>query len=207
MADLDVQVQTVTTTNEVVVEQPRIEVVAPQTGVEVLEISDGTPVEILISQPITEVTTVEVQATVVESPAVQGPPGPLGPPGPPGDQGPPGPSGDDVAAYVASGDVGGHRLVAVLADGLVEHFDLDDPSHFNAALGVSLNAAVDGGNVNVQTRNALSFNGWSFAPGEPVFAADDGLFTHDPTIVALQVGSALDATTLFLRFDTPVYLE
>ena len=108
---------------------------------------------------------------------------------------------------IADTAVGGHRAVAILADNRTAHFEPSNPLHQFALFGVSINAAAPGDPVSVRSAGRLTFAGWSFTPGAPVFALADGLLGHaaDPYMAA-WIGTALDETTLLIRPEIPLYL-
>lgn len=127
-----------------------------------------------------------------------------------GNQGPPGVAGQDGASpeetYPAGAIVNGHRALVRLADGRVAHYDADDETHHGTLIGVSLNAAVEDGDVLVRQLGRITFNGWSWTRGLPIFARDDGTLSHSPGTVAVQVAEATSATSIFVRVERPIYL-
>lgn len=128
-----------------------------------------------------------------------------------GNQGPPGVSGQDGASpeetYLAGAVVNGHKALVRLADGRVAHYDADDETHHGTVIGLSLNAAVSDDDVLVRQLGRVTFNGWNWTRGMPIFARDDGSLSHSPGPVAVQVAEATSANTIFVRVCPPIILS
>lgn len=99
----------------------------------------------------------------------------------PGLPGPPGPPGADGAATLTltagPEGVSGHRVVVLTPSG-VRHADITDPAHADAALGLTLGAAVAGTQVTIQVSGEVIESSWDWTPGLPLFVAVDGLLSH-----------------------------
>lgn len=128
-----------------------------------------------------------------------------------GKQGPPGVSGADGSSpdetYLAGAIVNGHRAVVRLADGRAAHYDADDLTHHGTVIGLALNAAVADGDVLVRQIGRVTFGGWGWTRGFPIFANDDGVLSHSPGPVVVQVGEATSATSIFVRVCVPIFLS
>jgi hypothetical protein len=127
----------------------------------------------------------------------------------PGPQGTPGAPGGTSAPRIADGVLGGHRIVRSTGANSVGYASSDNPLHGDDTQGMTLGAAVDGGTVNVQRVGPVTFNGWSWSQGEPVFLGVDGLPTQTaPTSGFIQViGHAEAPDTLYLQIEPPIYFE
>lgn len=130
-----------------------------------------------------------------------------------GVQGSPGAPGGTSQARVAASALGGHRLVRSTSAAAVDYATATNASHGDDTLGMTLGAADEGQLVNVQRSGPVSFNGWTWTPGEPVFLGANGLPTQTPldlvdgaTFIQV-VGHAEDATTLYLAIEPPIYFE
>ena len=125
--------------------------------------------------------------------AVDGPPGPAGPPG-------------DVAgqlrlAGVAAVTLSGHRAVTPRPDGTLDYASNDDPTQINAPVWLTLGAAVAGAPVDVLVYGFIVEPSWSWDPG-PIYLGVGGLLTQippdlTPALFLAQVGFATGPTTLF----------
>lgn len=145
--------------------------------------------------------TVDVETeTVLESPAQQGPPGP---------QGLPGQAGVAYLTYVADGALGGHRVVVPTTAGKVGYADNTNVAHANTVLGLTLGAAVDGDDVNVQTSGEVTEPSWNWTMGLPVFLATNGLLTQSYPTAAFVIilGVAVAPTKLVVDVKIPFVLE
>ena len=109
-----------------------------------------------------------------------------------------------ATAYAA---LGGHRVVAVTASGLVNLADSDDLDTALAAVGITLGAAETGANVRIATSGTVDEPSWSFVPG-PVFLGRAGALTQVPpsTGCELRIGTARDATRLVIAIQEPIAL-
>lgn len=117
-----------------------------------------------------------------------------------------GPPGSPDFAYMTAAPVGGHRVVAVEADGRVRHADPTIADDFFRVAGISTHAAVADAAVSVRNDGILNFEGWTWTPGQPVFAAAGGLITQSPLGVGalIQIGAALSATSIYVRVERPI---
>lgn len=123
-------------------------------------------------------------------------------------QGPTGPTGDNFDTRFASGAIGGHRIVRSVGDNRVGYADCLSIGHGDDTVGLTLASAIDGDSIPVQRAGRVTFNGWSWTPGAPVFVGTNGLPTQSLPQDALFVqviGHAEDATTLFLNLSPPVF--
>lgn len=173
-----------------------------------LAIDDDCPVELKVyCEPGLEI---EIGAV--------GPGGPIGPQGPPGatgpkgDTGPQGPSGTSTAITLIAGPrpIGGHKAVRLLNPGTVDLVDASSVVDRNSCIGVTTNAAVSGGSVQVVTSGFVAEPSWSWVPGLDVFLGDTpGQLTqtyNSSRAFSQIVGQAVDATTLWIDIRGPLTL-
>lgn len=124
-----------------------------------------------------------------------------------GPAGPPGTMGDSDLDVVAGTVLGGHRVVYY--DGLVVRYaDHVDEANADKVLGITTQAAEQGGVIRVKRQGLLVESTWSWNPG-PVFLGSNGLLTQASPVTGfiLQVGVAMNATTLDIRPTFPIYLS
>lgn len=123
-----------------------------------------------------------------------------------GPQGPPGPSGA-MLELVASGSISGHRAVCD-ASGLAVYADHSTEETAHSLVGVSYNAAITGGTVNVVTAGPLSDPAFSFIPGLPIYVGVAGALVQTaPTFGYIRrVGFARDATTVVVQIAQPIMI-
>jgi len=111
----------------------------------------------------------------------------------------------------ASAIVAAFRVVAQDADGRVRHADPTDSADAYRIIGVSLNAAVVDAQVQIQQLGLISYAGWAFISGNPVFVDLDGVLTQLPTeapmyAFALQIGGATGTNRMFINMGPPIFL-
>lgn len=125
----------------------------------------------------------------------------------PGVQGRAGQDGGTTEARIAATDLGGHRIVRSTSGTAVGYADCTNAAHGDDTLGMTIGAALAGDAVQVQARGPVSFNGWAWTPGEPVFLGASGQPTQAPPAGAFEqvIGYAEDATTIHLRIAQPIY--
>jgi len=75
-------------------------------------------------------------------------------------------------------------------------------------VGISLNAAQDGDDVEVLIFGYIEFNGWDFDITKPVYLSVDGLVTQNLPIIGFSqiVGFAESPTRLFVNLREPIIL-
>lgn len=130
--------------------------------------------------------------------------------GSPGPQGAPGRSGTSALVQTAATDLGGHRVLRTTGAGSVGYASNANPLHGDDTIGMSANAAMAGQEVTVVTAGAISFNGWAWQAGKPVFLATGGQLTQTPpdpdtTAFAQIIGHASDSQTVFVAVEPPIY--
>lgn len=103
---------------------------------------------------------------------------------------------------VAGEVLSGHRLVAVDGAGAMVY-----ASDFNA-IGLTLNAALVGGNVAVQQSGFVSEPSWNWTPSLPIFQAEMGQLTQVRPVTGTlrRVATALSPTKIALDFQPPTIL-
>lgn len=127
----------------------------------------------------------------------------------PGPQGPAGPAGGAVIERTANAALGGHRVVRSIGVALVDYASSDNPVHGDDTLGLTITAAQAGASVDVLRNGAVTFNGWAWSAGEPVFLAVNGGLTQVPPSEGFVqvIGHAESPTTLFLDIQPPMYFD
>jgi hypothetical protein len=85
----------------------------------------------------------------------------------------------------------------------------DNPLHGDDTQGMTLGAAGMGETVNIQRVGSVTFNGWSWTQGEPIFLGLNGMPTQAlPNNGFAQVVGHAEATdTIYLQLEPPIYFE
>ena len=120
----------------------------------------------------------------------------------------PGQSGVGYLEYLADGALGGHRVVRATTEGKVGYVDPSDPAQAHAAIGLTMGAAADGEEIEVQFSGEISEPGWAWVAGLPVFAGANGVPTQTPPAAGFQavIGVAISATAMFIQIKSPIVL-
>lgn len=128
--------------------------------------------------------------------------------GPPGPQGPIGPAGGTAMQRTAGHAVSALRVVYEDDQGRVHYLSNTDEVHIFCLLGVTLNAADEGGLVNVQRAGVLDDSAWGWAARQRVYLGDNGSLVSDPAERGCHVlvGVAVSPTRLLLQLQDPVML-
>lgn len=153
------------------------------------------PVDVVLSVTPTLEVTLAAPPPVAITAGLQGP------------AGPPGADGDGAITLLASGALGGHRLVAADGAGGVTYASCDDPTDLPAVLGMTLHAATDGAAIALRRVGEVEESSWSWTPGQPVYLGLAGVPTQTlpPTaLFGLIVGIPTSPTTLFMTPREPV---
>jgi len=150
-------------------------------------------------QNVTNIDT-EVFLTTVSSIGVQGPPGPPGPPSVIAER--------ILITRIASGNIGGQRMVISNVDGTVSFADSSNLLHLGKVVGLTDFAALDGEEVTITREGLVEFEGFSFDPDLPVYLSTDGLLTQTPAVTGFSqiVGFAESPTKLFVYLREPILL-
>lgn len=124
--------------------------------------------------------------------------------GPVGPAGPAGPStGGGTLDYIAGEDVAIYLAASIMIDGTVGTFDIEEPERL---LGISETSASTGNTVTVRHAGRVENPAWSWSPGGPIYALDDGTLSQTPDVdVAARVGLAISATAVLVRALSPIF--
>ncbi len=127
----------------------------------------------------------------------------------PGPQGLPGQAGVSFLTFKADGALGGHRAVVMTGTGKVGYADNLTPSHANAVVGITLGAASDGNDVQVQNGGEILEPSWNWALQSPVFLSTNGLLTQTCPVTgfALILGAPTSPDTLLVGIKQPFIQE
>lgn len=119
---------------------------------------------------------------------------------------------DGTVLRIAVGAIGGHRVVRSAGQAGVEYASADAADHGDDTLGVTVEAATDGGDVVVRILGPLEFNGWAWVPGLPVFLSTGGGLTQEAPDgaggeeFAQIMGHAESPTVMHVNPQPPIYL-
>ena len=158
--------------------------------------------------PSTQGTTIQVTLTDTAEVIVdlldvaEGPQGPTGPIGPTG------PTDQITFRRIASGALGGQRMVKANPDGTVSYADTTDVADAGKVLGITDFAVADGEEVVIIREGLTEFEGWSFNVGLPVYLGENGLVTQtaSPAGFSQIVVFAENPTNLFVNLPEPIIL-
>ena len=156
---------------------------------------------VITEAPVPSVVVTESPAPEIVQIIAEGPQGPPGPPGPSG-------AGGNTITRDASTAIGGQRLVIGTSGGEVAYADSTNDAHLGKILGLSLNAANIGEEVEVLLFGYTEFNGWSWNTTLPIYASSNGLLTQTPPTTGFSqiVATAETATRIYLRLREPIDL-
>lgn len=172
---------------QVVIEKPTLTVEAVVESPRVVEVA---------SPSATVVAPGSVSVVYIETPGIQGPPGPAAP------------AGGSVMSVPVDTNIGGHRIVH--ASGSLRHASCDDTATMQSVLGITLNAAAPGGSVNVVRVGEVTEPTWNWTVGSPVYLGLNGVLTQTLPATArfsLIVGFAKSQTELFVSLREPIILS
>lgn len=125
--------------------------------------------------------------------------------GPAGIPGPDGQGGVQTVTLMAGADLAGFRVVRY-ALGLLYYADKDQPC--DNTLGILTAGAATLGFGTVQLAGRVTNPAWNWVAG-PVYLGNAGQLTQvAPTSGVIQeIGFAVDATSVMLRIQEPVYIQ
>ena len=128
-----------------------------------------------------------------------------------GAQGPGGTGESSPITYIASENLGGHRIVVITAPGAVGYASNLTASHADRIFGMTLSAESMGAQVRVARNGSEVVEpSWSWTTGQVVFLGVDGALIQSepvsPALFSLIVGFATSPTTLLLDVREPIFL-
>jgi hypothetical protein len=102
--------------------------------------------------------------------------------------------------------IGAHRIVRSVSATQVDYASQDDLSHADDVLGLSLNAASTGAQVEVLRDGEIVEPSWSFIALLPIYLGVNGLLTQVPPASGflLPVGFATSPTSAVIDIGTPI---
>jgi hypothetical protein len=127
-------------------------------------------------------------------------------------QGPAGVSGGEFRRdLVVAQALGGHRVVALVASGIVDYADPSNAAHINRVLGITTGAVDVGEPAEIRLFGTMTEPGWSWTLGADLYLGVAGQMTHDlsaPGAVFLQrVATAVTATEVLIDLSEPILFE
>jgi hypothetical protein len=120
-------------------------------------------------------------------------------------QGPAGPaSTDSVLTLSATLAIGGHK-VAKADSGGISPASSDSPGDYGRVIGVSIGAAAQGSQAQIQTRNIITDTSWTWSSG-PIFLGLAGALTQTPPAIGIyqQVAVAMSTTSILVDIQDPI---
>jgi hypothetical protein len=108
----------------------------------------------------------------------------------------------------AAEELGGHRAVISNVDGTISYADSSNLDHLGKVLGIIVRSVLAGERVEVIRGGLLEFEGWSWNINLPVYLAENGLLTQNPSSEGFSqiVGFAESPTGLFVNLREPIQL-
>ena len=125
-----------------------------------------------------------------------------------GARGPRGLSDLFFLSRIANDVLGGHRAVIANLDGTIDYASASNLDHMGKVLGIIVRSVLEGERVDVIRGGLLEFEGWSWDVDLPVYLAENGLLTQNPTGAGFSqiVGFAESPTGLFVNLREPIQL-
>lgn len=116
--------------------------------------------------------------------------------------------GIEQAIHVAGETVSGHRVVRIDASDQAWYADNTAPADVDAIYGLTLGAALVGGNVLVQYFGPITEPSWTWTTASPLFLTASGMLSHTPPVTGflLTVGFALTPTKIMFNPKMPIVL-
>jgi hypothetical protein len=145
-------------------------------------------------------TFVNNEPTIIESIEI----GPQGIPGPRGETG----DSTNFVVYPAGQILSGHRMVVLDSDGKAIYADRTIPEHANKVFGMTIGAAMQDADANIQIMGELTEPSWAWTLDIPIWLSVNGLLTQTiPTSgFSLIIGFPITATKIFIDIHEPIFL-
>jgi hypothetical protein len=135
--------------------------------------------------------------------ATQGPPGPVGPSGTGSGGG-----GGSTQAFTAAATISAYTAVAIVGGSAITA-DSSQPSMAGNVVGVSITGVNAGAEVTVQFSGELSYNGWNWQLGKPIFLGVGGVLTQTPPATGFNqlIGTPVNSTSMFINLQSPTLIS
>lgn len=168
---------------------------------QVIAIRDDSPHQVLCVHQAPEHRIAGLEAPPPRSVISAGLRGARGAPGEPG------PAGGSAFQRIAGETLSALRVVYEL-NNQVFYLDLADTANIDQLLGVTLNAASPGAEINVQRSGIMDDNAWNWALGR-IWLGVNGTLTQTPATQGFDVliGYAVSPTRIILNIQDPILLE
>lgn len=113
----------------------------------------------------------------------------------------------EVINVTASQNISGYVAVGLVA-GLAVQADSSDISQLEGLLGIATGGALAASSVSVQFTGQITYNGWAWALGTPIFLGTNGALTQIPPTVGFSqvVGKPITTTSMMVDIQSPVVL-
>lgn len=156
-------------------------------------------VEVLQDNKQAQVLVETVETLVLLEVAKQGPPGPPGAPGQ---------AGVSYVTFLASGPIGGHRVVRAMFARHAQYADHNDVAGASSILGITLHAAEAQAPINVAATGEIFEPSWAWVVDAPIFVGVAGVLTQAPPSTGFQlvVGVATSPTSMLVGIKQPIIL-
>ena len=153
-------------------------------------LQDAAPAQVLVET---------VETLVVLEVALQGKPGPPGQPGQ---------AGVSYVTFLASGAIGGHRVVRSMFARHAQYADHNDVAGASSILGITLHAAEAEAPINVAATGEIFEPSWAWVVDAPIFVGTGGVLTQAPPSTGFQlvVGVATSPTSMLVGIKQPIIL-
>jgi hypothetical protein len=117
-------------------------------------------------------------------------------------------SGADMFTLIAAVNLSQGLGLAVNASGLAVLADSGNIAQLGEFLGVCVGSTVASGQVSIQYKGQLTYNGWSWTLGVPIFLGAGGVLTQIPPTAGFlqEVGIPLSANSMLIQIADPIHL-
>lgn len=121
------------------------------------------------------------------------------------------PGDANPTTYIASENLGGHRIVVLTAPGAVTYADNTTAIHADSIFGMTKSAAIMGDQVQVaRVGEEVVEPTWNWITGQVLFLGVDGSLIQSepvsPAVFSLIVGFATSPTSILLDVREPIFL-
>jgi len=115
---------------------------------------------------------------------------------------------NSVFSGIAAEDLGGHRIVVAIGS-QIAYADNTIASHSSIVTGITTQAALSGGTLNVTISGEVIEGSWNWTLDKPIFLTANGLMTQTApsTGFLLQVGYPTSTTSMVVDIKTAIVLS
>lgn len=107
----------------------------------------------------------------------------------------------------AEADITNYTAIAMSSGGLAPG-DNNTTAYFNSIVGIALTTTTIGNPVTIQNSGVITYSGWNWSLGQPIFIGSAGVLTQTVPISGFvqTIGVAITAQSFVINISIPILI-